>query len=1550
MNAYRLSRRVFFAPFIVLLAALSLNAQNFYWESPRFLTDAGSSFPAAAYSDSAGAAVWQEAVRNTQGEGGSVFLSARIYRGGIVEHLRFAGPFSYEAEIPQICSTAVNKAGTVAVAAADAGSIIVYMFAPGQNGFDQIQMPSGGSALVAPRIYTTASGGFILFASQGGSESFSLLYSASRDGKQWTAFRVFTAANNLTNPFLPFAFAHNGADIVLFQASYESGGRFTSQIFASRSVDGCATWSQAVMVTGAQSLAPNDQRGFGMYQNQRPMGFSYNNQMYMAWERRYVMSESDYVWVCGLDSNLRPLSPEQITDSGSAMLPRLFSYNGVLSLLWTDTSRGMSAAFLAEKAGMLWETSALSGRANAAIFASPLLIDGGKTLNIVWQSGSTENLLQTRVAELVPDTTVAFPIITPRSFADGKSSQAERVTARIAFPSDPSGIAGYSWIWTHDPAEDPPRVFMRPPSEAELSGIASEDGEWYFKAAALDYAGNWSDVASLRYRRDRTPPAEPKIMPLALDEAGCLPSNTFTVRWEPGDDDDISGYTWQLEYITPMPQRLYESPGHPLRLTDDEAFANLLGIYDSLITRKIKISPPPSRLAGTDAFTSFENRVNGIYAFSVAAVDEVGNIGQAAVTVFALNKYVPSTIITAVNAQYGGGILDVSIIGRGFTYDGIVTAVYFDRDGIAPFDYTFTSDAGMFRVNSDGVITGIRSAEIEEGNYRVGLKHSDRGVYWSTPNALPVVNSGTVKFGNFTYQFIPALKMLLSDMRKMALRAEYLVYVCVLVFAVLGLAVSLRGIANAAGDTLIVRREIRALMTGGVMPRIGKRKAAALLRRGVSLRLKLVTFTIFLVSMVVLLVSLPLSVMMQRSEERTLASGLLARVNVLLQSLSAQTRIYLPQENILDLSFVPEQGASLAESRYVLITGLASADSGIRSTYLDYVWATNDPAIGEKIDTESLTLGVSRNVSELVAEIAVECAALNERAIEAAGEMSRGITQLTAEALSLIQRNDPDAVERRREIQQITAQLNTRLASELNAISEDGEGSYPRYDPAKFDRNNTTYLFYRPVVFRQGSEQNYVRGIVFVEISTRDLIAAVDASRASIYAATLFIGLLAIGIGALGSFILATIIVNPIKRLARHVAMIRDTEDKEKLDGKDIVIRQKDEIGVLGDTVNDMTHGLIKAAAAAKDLTVGKDLQKMFIPLEMDTFGRKLTTGSVEDAYTHFFGYYEGAKGVSGDYFDYMPLDGRWYAIIKCDVAGKGVPASLIMVEVATLFLNFFQDWTYRKNGTDLSQIVARINDLIESRGFKGRFAAFTLCLFDSFSGECHFCNAGDSIVHLYDSAEGRKKNIALPESPASGVFPTFMVETKGGFPMFNLRLNKGDVLFLYTDGIEEAKRLFRDEQFNPIVCAAPGLKDDPHGNHSVGQSGEEMTPDRVTAIIEAVFARGVFTLEKWHNPAGEEKLVFDFSECAGTSEDVILALVSVEKIFRMYKPPNATAFDRVQVDRKIDSFLREHFKQYDVYCLNHEDFHDAPEYMYYTYVQEDPQYDDLTLVAIKRK
>jgi hypothetical protein len=270
--------------------------------------------------------------------------------------------------------------------------------------------------------------------------------------------------------------------------------------------------------------------------------------------------------------------------------------------------------------------------------------------------------------------------------------------------------------------------------------------------------------------------------------------------------------------------------------------------------------------------------------------------------------------------------------------------------------------------------------------------------------------------------------------------------------------------------------------------------------------------------------------------------------------------------------------------------------------------------------------------------------------------------------------------------------------------------------------------------------------------------------------------------------------------------------------------------------------------------------------------------------------------------------------------------------------------------------LVYQINDFIETMSFKGRFAAFTLALYDSQTGVVRFCNAGDTIIHWYDASERKMKTVTLPETPATGVLPNVMVETKGGYPVKTLTIDHGDILFLYTDGIEEAKRKFRNAEFREIFCTE-GMGDypagTPHFNHVVGQGDEEMGSGRVEAIINAVMNRNVYTLHKYHNPeesADDKGLLFDFSSCRGTVGEAITALVSVEKLFRLYKDPRAGEDSRVLVDRRVDAFLKNHFLQYRTYCSYTRENPGNDAYMYYTHVKEDEQYDDLTILGIYRK
>jgi len=55
-------------------------------------------------------------------------------------------------------------------------------------------------------------------------------------------------------------------------------------------------------------------------------------------------------------------------------------------------------------------------------------------------------------------------------------------------------------------------------------------------------------------------------------------------------------------------------------------------------------------------------------------------------------------------------------------------------------------------------------------------------------------------------------------------------------------------------------------------------------------------------------------------------------------------------------------------------------------------------------------------------------------------------------------------------------------------------------------------------------------------------------------------------------------------------------------------------------------------------------------------------------------------------------------------------------------------------------------------------------------------------------------------------------------------------------------------------------------------------------------------------------------------------------------------------VDKKVDDFLKRHFVQYRRYCAHTREHPENPAYMYYTHIKEDEQYDDLTILGIKRK
>ncbi len=1596
------AKKIRFLIFSAFLISASVNlplnlsaqeAKDYYWENPVRITKSDSRFPVSVYNEKGAAFFWQEIDEKNQ----QIYISGSfLSNGSWNKKSRFAGPFPYSGEIPDLYSAAMNTDGKIAVSVlSDTNTISVFITGDNGNSFSRKDFERQKLPLVAPRIYSLYNGSFALFTSLGKDESFSMLWSRSSDGEKWSDFQNFAPASSFTNPFLPSLASTKEADYLLFQAQYNTGTRLSYQLYFTRSSNGGASWSQPELISGDDSLPAGETASFSAFHNQRPALLSKNGSLYACWERTKFNSENARIVFAELNPATGSITgkTEEISFDGNAGRPILFTYCGKLSLVWFDTRQGAESVFLSQKNGVLWHEQKLSKGRSPCMFAFPIITQNGKELSFIWQTNNSGNDVPS-INLLETDKTVLPPALKPDSFKAGERSRNENVRVTVRLPQDSSGVKGFSYLWTKEKEKKCPEYLSNLPDENHLALKADSDGWWYLKVRCLDYAGNWSDEEILSYNRDLTPPRPPVIDFDSFDSAGFVSSNTFSVSWhDESPDEVIGGYSYKLEGAYPIPRAMCWSKKHPLRITDAELKSRLDELKRKNPEGSLKKSAPPSRITTHYPRAGFANERNGAYVFSVRAIDSVGNVGEPSHIVLYLNKYEPYTVLNSVKKSSDiFGNTSIELLGSGFLYDGTISEIRIKSE--KDYELVLKRSAGDFKIQSDSKITDIKlDNTAPEGKYTITLFHTDRGIYRSN-KAFSITQSGTVIVAN-EYKYISTWKAI-TKIGKLSIQPGEILLALILILAISGIIFCVRGIASVTKDARIINLEVRALLEGDIMPLEKKSREMALRQKGLGLKVKLVSFTVFLVLMVSLLVSLPLGYIMTRSQERTLLRGLEQRVNVLLESVSSGVRSYLPTQNILELSYLPAQSSALDEAGYVTITG-AGNETGTQDNNLDYVWATNDSEITSRIDTDELRAGSSRIKDETFQNIYGQLILLNEDAASKIGDMGKNIAALNSEAALLALKTDSASVSRRTEISQITRELQTKINDQFNKISRDGTGSYPSFDNEILDRTNTDYIFYRPVLYRQGSSSKYVHGVVFISISTKSLIEKIDYDKKNITLMAISVSLLAIIIGSIGAMILGSVIVNPIRRLARHVTMIGQTQNKIELEGKDIKIKSHDEIGILGDSINDMTQGLVEAAKAeieaakireenirareaeakAKEEAAeikaeamkkekmeldGKAVQQAFIPLVQSRVGKQTTADLNEDA-VQIFGYYEGADAVSGDYFDYKKLDDKWYAIIKCDISGHGVPAALIMTVVATLFRKYFETWSFKSNGTKLDLLVTQINDFIESLGLKGKFATLMICLFNTKSGEVYMCNAGDNIIHFFDTASKKQKKVTLHEAPAAGPLPSFMVQMKGGFKVEKLTLKKDDVLFLYTDGIEESTRFFRDANFNVIPCSEPGLKEgEVHATHKVGTTSEQLEPERVKEIIEAVFNKKQYELIKYHNPVANERLIFDFAKCGGTLDESIIALAAVEKVFRFYKKPGAHGTviknadgeieiqgDAVRVDRKIDAFLKKYFEGYSRYCSRQIDMEEG-NYIYYADLNEDPQADDLTLLAVRKK
>jgi serine phosphatase RsbU (regulator of sigma subunit) len=173
-------------------------------------------------------------------------------------------------------------------------------------------------------------------------------------------------------------------------------------------------------------------------------------------------------------------------------------------------------------------------------------------------------------------------------------------------------------------------------------------------------------------------------------------------------------------------------------------------------------------------------------------------------------------------------------------------------------------------------------------------------------------------------------------------------------------------------------------------------------------------------------------------------------------------------------------------------------------------------------------------------------------------------------------------------------------------------------------------------------------------------------------------------------------------------------------------------------------------------------------------------------------------RGVGGDYYDYFPYpDGR-IGIVVADVAGKGMPAAMMMSNMQAHMQ------VYTETFREPAEVVARLNKSLAARCPGNRVITFFLGLLDPATGEMSYCNAGHNPPILV------RKNGTVEQLTGGGI----ILGIFGGAEYENqsVMLEDGDLLALFSDGVTEAcqpelEEEFGEERLSALLASSIGLR-----------------------------------------------------------------------------------------------------------------------------------------------
>ena len=275
-------------------------------------------------------------------------------------------------------------------------------------------------------------------------------------------------------------------------------------------------------------------------------------------------------------------------------------------------------------------------------------------------------------------------------------------------------------------------------------------------------------------------------------------------------------------------------------------------------------------------------------------------------------------------------------------------------------------------------------------------------------------------------------------------------------------------------------------------------------------------------------------------------------------------------------------------------------------------------------------------------------------------------------------------------------------------------------------------------------------------------------------------------------------VLRPLKKIQNNIHLYMKTKNSADVVGNLSSVRTRNEIGQLSGDVADLTREIDDYLRRIETITAEKE--RISTELSLAT---RIQADMLPNSFPAFpdrpeFDLYASmtpAREVGGDFYDFFLVDEDHMCMVMADVSGKGVPAALFMMASKIILKN------NAMAGKSPAEILTDTNTAICSNNREEMFVTVWLGMLEISTGKLTAANAG----HEYPVLKQADGGFALLKDKHG-----FVLGGMDGvrYQNYELRLEPGAKLFLYTDGVTEAtdakNRMFGTKRMLEALNAEP--------------------------------------------------------------------------------------------------------------------------------------------------